>query len=163
MSWPGKSGPSRDLMRMSRTLCGFLFFWTFPAVAVQPPVEAIIAKAAADCRDQKGQFTASSKAVKQHVFKRGMRQVQLVDSSQFACSTAASLWGGSGGTVLWIVTSSGRVHELLAHAWTPVRVGVNRAIVLAVHPSQCGVVAQSCFRAVTLGDKDDLITTNGAP
>jgi len=76
---------------------------------------------------------------------------QIVDASQFSCSSSLTLWGGTGGTFLWIIDSAG-VHEFLALDWTVSAVGNTPVLLLAVNPSRCGTVVQPCVQAVTFAD-----------
>ena len=76
---------------------------------------------------------------------------QIVDASQFACSTAASMWGGTGGTMLWVVVDE-QPYEFLAHRWKVVDMYGQNVLLLAVHSYQCGDSVGPCYRALVWSD-----------
>jgi hypothetical protein len=46
------------------------------------------------------------------------------------------MWGGSGGTYLWVIVGS-KTYEFLAHKWRVVDIDGQKVLLLAVHSSQC--------------------------
>jgi hypothetical protein len=121
----------------------------FPVSAAGPSVaaEEILQRATRDCGGfEKGVFASTPGAIQHHDFNGDGKPDELIDASQFACSTAASLWGGSGGTLLWAVID-GKAFEFLAHGWRVVEMGRKPVLLLAVHHSQCGDGFGACYRA----------------
>ena len=120
-------------------------------VSAAPPtaqVAQLLARAQQDCAGEQGRFQATPRAVTRRPLSPKGPVAQVVDASQFSCSTAASLYGGSGGTYLWVVVAD-QVHELLAHQWQWVTLKGRPVLLLAVHHSQCGPPAAACYRAVS--------------
>ena len=112
----------------------------------------IIQKAKSECVElDNGKFDATEQAITLHDFTGDGRPEEIVDASQFSCSTAASLWGGSGGTYLWVIVD-GKAHEFLAHRWRVVDVDGQKVLLLAVHSSECSDTVGPCWRALVWGE-----------
>lgn len=76
---------------------------------------------------------------------------EIVDESAYRCSTAASLYCGSGGCMVRIV-AHGKVFERLAKAWRIVEWGKSRIVLFALHGTACaGSGFQPCYEAVVWG------------
>ena len=113
---------------------------------------AIIQKAKDECaRFDGGEFHATSDAVTSHDFTGDGQPVEVVDASRFSCSTAASMWSGSGGTYLWVVVE-GKANEFLAHRWRVVDMDGQKVLLLAVHSSECSDTIGPCYRALVWSD-----------
>jgi hypothetical protein len=63
----------------------------------------------------------------------------------------AILWGGSGGTYLWVVVD-GKTREFLAHKWRVVDVDGQKVLLLAVHASECSDTIGPFYRALVWGN-----------
>ena len=88
----------------------------------RPIATEIIQKAKSECVElDDGKFNATEQAITLHDFTGDGRPEEVVDASQFSCSTAVSMWGGSGGTYLWVIVD-GKTYEFLAHKWRVVDV-----------------------------------------
>ena len=98
-----------------------------------------------------GEFNATEQAITLHDFTGDGRPDEIVDASQFSCSTSASLWGGSGGTYLWVLVD-GKTHEFLAQKWQVVDVDGQKVLLLAVHSSECSDTIGPCYRALVWSD-----------
>lgn len=115
-------------------------------------VNDIFRKAENECAAMdNGEFNTTEQTITLHDFTGDGRPEELVDASQFSCSTALSLWGGSGGTYLWVVVD-GEAYEFLAHQWKVVDVEGRNVLLLAVHSSECSDDIGPCFRAYVWGD-----------
>lgn len=115
-------------------------------------VAEIVRKAESQCAGfERGQFHMEELAVSTYDFTGDGQPEEVVDASRFACSTAASMWGGSGGTLLWVVVD-GKAHEFLAHRWRVVDMDGENVLLLAVHASQCGDTPGPCYRALVWSD-----------
>lgn len=116
--------------------------------AATPPSAAdIVRKAKEECAAlDNGQFHATEQAVSRLDLTGDGQPEEFIDASQFSCSTAASMWGGSGGTFLWVIVA-GEAYEFLAHRWTVVDMAGQNVLLLAVHSSQCGDDIGPCYRA----------------
>lgn len=112
----------------------------------------IVRKAKSQCTElDDGKFNATEKAITFHDFTGDGRPEEIVDASQFSCSTAVSLWGGSGGTYLWVIVDR-KVYEFLAHRWRVVDVDGQKVLLIAVHSSECSDTIGPCYRALVWDD-----------
>ena len=112
----------------------------------------LIETARTECaRFEGGKFNATDQAITLHDFTGDGRPEEIVDASQFSCSTSASMWGGSGGTLLWVLVDE-KKHEFLAHKWRVVDVDGQKLLLLAVHSSECSDTVGPCYRALVWGD-----------
>ena len=117
-----------------------------------PLATEIVQKAKRECAEiDDGKFNATEQAIKLHDFTGDGRPEEIVDASQFSCSTAASLWSGTGGTYLWLIVD-GKTYEFLAHKWQVVDVDVHKVLLLAVHSSECSDTIGPCYRALVWDD-----------
>ncbi|MGB5226137.1 MAG: hypothetical protein WBM38_11730 [Arenicellales bacterium] len=112
----------------------------------------IVQKAKSECASfEGGKFNATEQTITLHDFTGDGRPEEIVDASQFSCSTSASMWGGSGGTFLWVLVD-GKIHEFLAHKWRVVDVDGQKVLLLAVHSSECSDTIGPCYRALVWSD-----------
>ena len=112
----------------------------------------IVQKAKSQCTElDDGKFNAAEQAITLHDFTGDGQPEEIVDASQFSCSTAASLWGGSGGTYLWVIVDR-KVYEFLAHKWRVVDVDGQKVLLIAVHSSECSDTIGPCYRALVWDD-----------
>lgn len=115
-------------------------------------VNDIVRKAKKECAAMdNGEFNATEQTITLHDFTGDGRPEELVDASQFSCSTALSLWGGTGGTYLWVVVD-GETYEFLAHQWKVVDMYGKNVLLLAVHSSECSDDIGPCYRAQVWDD-----------
>jgi hypothetical protein len=131
-----------------------LLFFPSMVIGSEPlPIAAeIVQKAKSECAGfEGGTFDATEQAITLHDLTGDGRPEAVVDASQFSCSTAASMWGGSGGTFLWVI-ADGKAYEFLAHRWRVVDVDGQKVLLLAVHSSQCGDTVGPCYRALVWSD-----------
>ncbi len=128
------------------------FFTTQLAADNVAVVNGIIQKAKSECAAiNDGQFHSSEQTITLHDFTGDGRPEELVDASQFSCSTAASFGGGTGGAYLWVVVD-GEAYEFLAHKWQVVDVDGLNVLLLGVHSSECSDDTGPCFRALVWSD-----------
>lgn len=127
-------------------LAVFLMSSSATAAGFSAATQALIAKAGSDCKFEQGRFSMQPSAVSRHDLNGDGKSDEIVDTAKFSCSTAASLWGGSGGTYLYAVVD-GKSTEFLAHGWRLVDAGRQKVLLLSVHHSECGGGGGSCFRA----------------
>ncbi|MGR5065704.1 hypothetical protein [Photobacterium sp. DNB22_13_2] len=112
----------------------------------------IIQEAKEECaRFENGEFNATEQAISLHDFTGDGQPEEIVDASQFSCSTSASMWGGSGGTFLWVVVD-GKPYEFLANKWKTVDFDGQSVLLLAVHSSECSDTVGPCYRALVWSD-----------
>ncbi|GHD20094.1 hypothetical protein GCM10007052_29040 [Halioglobus japonicus] len=107
--------------------------------------DTVLESAAADCSGfQQGQFSVGEKAVQR--FALGDDEATFIDALHFSCTSAASMWGGTGGTTLWVVVDN-TVYRFLARGWQLVDTQSVPVLLLRIHPSECGAGLKSCYRA----------------
>lgn len=130
-----------------------LYFSSIVLGAEQFPIATeILQKAKSECASfEGGEFNATEDAITSHDFTGDGHPEAIVDASQFSCSTAASMWGGSGGTFLWVIVD-GKAYEFLAHKWQVVDVDGQKVLLLAVHSSECSDTIGPCYRALVWSD-----------
>ena len=117
-----------------------------------PIATEIVQKAKSQCSSfDGGNFNATERTITLHDLTGDGRPEEIVDASQFSCSTSASMWGGSGGTFLWVIVD-GKAYEFLAHKWRVVDVDRDKILLLAVHSSECSDTLGPCYRALVWGD-----------
>ena len=141
---------------MKTILCASLFFLCFSSTVIggepQTIATEIVQKARSECIDfEVGKFNSTEGTITLHDLTGDGRPEEIVDASQFSCSTSASMWGGSGGTFLWVIVD-GKTHEFLAHKWRVVDVDGQKVLLLAVHSSECSDTVGPCYRALVWSD-----------
>lgn len=132
-----------------------LVFYSLSAIASDhlATATAIVQKAKSECTGlDGGEFQTTEKTITLHDLTGDGRPEEIVDASQFSCSSAVSLWGGSGGTYLWAIVDD-QAHEFLAHKWRVVDMDGQKVLLLAVHSSECGDTIGPCYRAVVWSDE----------
>lgn len=101
------------------------------------PVDDILAEAEKDCASfENGLLTVGPGAVTEAELTGEGTPETVVDWSAFQCSTMASAWGGTGGSLLTVVAGGVR-HDFLTLGWTVADLG-GPVLVLALHGSECG-------------------------
>jgi hypothetical protein len=137
---------------MLTVLAIVLTFFLLPNAAFAdeqlPLAMQIVQNAKRDCNGfENGEFHSTERTISLHDLTGDRRPEEVVDASQLSCSTALTLWGGSGGTYLWVIVD-GKAHEFLAHRWKVVDFDGKPLLLLAVHSSQCGDAIGPCYRAL---------------
>jgi hypothetical protein len=148
--------PIPSIYFMKLILWGTIIFFIFSSIVFGMEhlslATEIVQKAKNECTKlDDGKFNATDQAITLHDLTGDGQPEEIVDASQFSCSTAASLWGGTGGTYLWIIVD-GKTYEFLAHKWQVVDVDGQKVILLAVHSSECSDTIGPCYRALVWDD-----------
>jgi len=84
-----------------------------------------------------GQFALEWGAIERVDLDGDLRADWVLNESAFACSTAASLYGGTGGSMSHFL-ADGQLNSLLNRGWEVVSFGRDRVVLADVHGSQCG-------------------------
>lgn len=84
-----------------------------------------------------GQFALEWGAIERVDLDGDLYADWVLNESAFACSTAVSLYGGTGGSTSHFLVDS-QLHSLLNKGWEAVSVGRYRVVLAYVHGSQCG-------------------------
>ena len=141
---------------MKKTLCAGLVLLCFSSTGIGGDhltmATGIVQKAKNECANfEGGMFDTTEKTITLHDFTGDGRPEEIVDASQFSCSTSVSMWGGSGGALLWVLVD-GEKHEFIAHTWRVVDVDGQKVLLLAVHSSECSDTIGPCYRALVWSD-----------
>ncbi len=136
------------MLRLGILLISAVFWLPVPALAAET-AERIIAQARADCRAfENGTLTLGENAVVQADLTGDGQPEEIVDSRAFTCSSAASLFCGTGGCTITVV-ADGTARAFLAKAWRTVDWDGQAILLLAVHGSDCGGTnLRRCYEAV---------------
>ncbi len=130
------------------------------ALAKEPQAESnevairkVIETAEADCKGyQNGKLIMTKKAWPRVDLTGDGELDVIVDAREFRCTTAATLWCGTGGCPITVI-SDGVPHEFLAKGWKVVEWSNLRILLLEVHGSECGGTnLRKCVRAEVWSD-----------
>ena len=142
---------------MIRTLLlFFIIAWssTITAALASETAEQIVDRARKECNAiRNGEFHASDKAISRMDLTGDGREEEIVDASQFSCSTAAQPFCGTGGCPLTVIVDE-KPYRFLAHGWKVVDWHQNRILLLAVYFSECGDTVEPCYRAMVWRGED---------
>jgi hypothetical protein len=123
------------------------FVWLLPAAAFAD-ADAILADAAKACAEQDNGVFASEGAVRQIDMTGDGTEDTLVDEALFTCTTAASLYAGSGGSMIHVFVN-GAQSSFLVQGYETVRWGDNLIVLLALGGTDCNTInANPCFEAL---------------
>lgn len=118
-----------------------------PAGADPAVIAAALAEAETMCRSVNGTFSATEAVVSVDLDNDGQADTVL-DEALFACSTAASLYGGSGGSLVRFF-AGGTETARLARGWGVVDWSGRPVVLLSLHGAECGGIgADSCYEAI---------------
>lgn len=113
--------------------------------------EAVIADARAHCAAFENGVFDEGDAITRITLGDPPAPVVLVDEGAFACSSAASLWCGTGGCGLHLLAGD-RVLWRLAKGWRVTEWAGDRLLLIALHGADCGGTGvQRCYEAIALG------------
>jgi hypothetical protein len=116
-----------------------------PALA---SVDTILAEAAALCAEQDNGVFASDGAVRSLDVTGDGQPDTLVDELLFTCTTAASLYGGSGGSMIHVFVGDVQ-SDFLVQGYEVLTWAGRTILLLAVHGSSCNSIgADPCFEAL---------------
>lgn len=134
-----------------------------PAHAISPKAQDLMDRAAAECRDfENGEFD-SGEAVSEIELRSqfGTVLAEIIDESEYACSSAASLYCGSGGCMLNLIVE-GQVRAWQATGWQLIDWGPDRILLIGRDGGWCGGArAEVCYEALIWSD--GRILTVGPP
>ncbi len=122
---------------------------TAGAPASADPLDDILADAAAYCAElDNGVFDAGDPVTEVDLDRDGTPD-RIVDESAFSCSTARSLYCGTGGCMLHTIVGDA-VHSFQAEGWRLDEWSGHTILMIARDGGWCGGAgAQLCFEAVT--------------
>ncbi|MCA3452470.1 MAG: hypothetical protein INF92_19325 [Rhodobacter sp.] len=119
-----------------------------PLSALADP-DTILADAAKACAGQDNGVFASEGAVRQIDMTGDGTEDTIVDEALFTCTTAASLYAGSGGSMIHVFVN-GTQSSFLVQGYETVRWADVLIVLLAVDGTACNTIAAApCFEALT--------------
>lgn len=119
-----------------------------PLSALADP-DTILADAAKACAGQDNGVFAAEGAVRQIDMTGDGTEDTIVDEGLFTCTTAASLYAGSGGSMIHVFVN-GAQSSFLVQGYETVRWADVLIVLLAVDGSSCNTIsANPCFEALT--------------
>ncbi len=134
------------------------------AFAASPEAQKLIDRAAEDCRlFDNGEFDVGGAVTKIELRSQfGTTSAELVDESKYACSSAASLYCGTGGCMLNLIVD-GTVRAWQATGWRLIEWGPDRMLLIGRDGGWCGGAgAQVCYEALVWSN-GKILTMGPAP
>lgn len=118
--------------------------------AGQNPVDKVIERARGECRGfENGMLTVAEGTVTRVDVTGNGQADTVIDARFFRCSSAASLFCGTGGCAISVI-ADGSTTEFLAKGWRLIPWAPRRILLLEVHGSRCGGTnLRSCFQALS--------------
>ena len=161
MFWskPQKHGLSPDIVGIFGAIALSCLGITpaFPAdVSELPPQlqEKVEAAAKACAGFDNGEFNLEWGAVDRVDLDGDLYNDWVLNESAFSCSTAASLFCGTGGCMTHFLLED-KLHSLLNQGWDVVDVGPNRVLLADVHGSQCGGINPTPCVTASIWDTEE--------
>lgn len=151
------------MLMLLRALSIFLST-TSVVFAMSSEAKQIIDQAAQDCQSfENGEFDAGDAITQIEMTSQfGTVKAELVDESKFACSSAVSLYCGTGGCMLNLVIE-GTVNTWQATGWRFIEWGPDRILLIGRDGGWCGVAgAEVCYEAIVWSD-GKLLSVGPAP
>ena len=151
-------------MRTFFTVLSVFLFWASAGLAVSPQAKQLIDRAAADCQSfENGEFDAGNAvSVIELTSQFGTVEAELIDESKFACSSAASLYCGTGGCMLNLIVD-GKISAWQATGWKLIEWGPDRILLVGRDGGWCGGAgAEVCYEAVVWSN-GKFLTVGPAP
>jgi hypothetical protein len=109
------------------------------------------AKAECEAMDN-GEFSTTEQTIQLADITGDGRPEEIVDAGQFACSTSASLYCGTGGCEISVFVD-GKKHGFFGHGWKVVKWGELPILLIPLHGTSCGSYgATPCVGAYTWSD-----------
>ena len=124
-----------------------------PTASFAQSVEDVLAEAAAECTAfDGGVMTVHDGAVNAVELTGDAAAETIIDRSAIECSTAASLWGGTGGSMISVLANGTR-RDWLTLGWKVVQMDMDPVLLVAVHGIECnGTGSDPCYEAVAWGE-----------
>jgi hypothetical protein len=122
----------------------------FPAYA-SDTANQVIETARKACALEKGTFNASSEAIKNVDLNADGKPDEIIDEGKFSCSTASSLYCGTGGCMLHLIVDN-KDYKLLSQVWTLAELGAAKIVITAIHWSECNYKTP-CLKGVVWLDR----------
>lgn len=131
-----------------------LLLWQAASAPAADRLSQVIEEAREHCRSfEEGVFSMPEEAVTRLELASEEGPETLVDFRRFRCSSAASLYCGTGGCPIVVIVGDSRT-DFLAKDWKLVEWAGRRILLFAVHGANCGggTNLRDCFEAVVWSD-----------
>jgi hypothetical protein len=151
-------------MRAFFTVLSVFLFWVNAGLAMSPQAKQLIDRAAEDCQSfENGEFHAGNAvSVIELSSQFGTVEAELIDESQYSCSSAASLYCGTGGCMLNLIVN-GNISAWQATGWELIDWGPDRILLIGRDGGWCGGAgAEVCYEAVVWSN-GKFLTVGPAP
>ena len=135
-----------------------------PAHAISPQAQDLVDRAADDCSNlENGEFDAGDAVTEIELRSQfGTVFAEIVDESEYACSSAASLYCGTGGCMLNLIVEN-EVRAWQATGWKLVEWGQDRILRIGRDGGWCGGAgAEVCYEALVWSN-GRILTVGPAP
>jgi hypothetical protein len=136
-----------------------LFLSAGSAMAVSPEAQRLIDRAATDCQAfENGEFDQGDAVTEIELRSQfGTVNAEIVDESQYACSSVASLYCGTGGCMINLVVN-GETMAWQTTGWRLIDWGLDRMLLVGRDGGWCGGAgAEVCYEAL-LWSNDRILT-----
>lgn len=143
------------MLRISAAVAALTLVSTTLPASASEAASQVIDQARRDCRlFENGVLETTPQAIAFADLTGDAKPEEIVDASQFSCSTAASLFCGTGGCTITVIVD-GTATEFLAKGWKVVDWSGQPILLLAVHGSACGGTnLRRCFKALVWSEGD---------
>ena len=151
-------------MRSILILCLMYLLPATAVLAMSPEAKRLTEQAAKDCRSfENGEFDAADAVTTIELRSQfGAVEAELIDESKYACSSAASMYCGSGGCMLNLVVD-GMVYAWQATGYRLIDWGPDRIFLIGRDGGWCGGAgAEVCYEAVVWSN-GSLLSVGPAP
>lgn len=117
--------------------------------------QRVIDQARADCRAfENGVLEGMEQAIAFADLTGDGKPEEIIDARRFSCSSAASLFCGTGGCSITVIVDE-RAVTFLAKDWKVITWSGQPILLLAIHGSDCGGTnLRRCFRALVWSEGD---------
>ena len=130
---------------------------------VPPQLQTMIDEAAAVCAElDGGKFAMEDTAIQRVDLDGDGDEDWALNESAFACSTAASMYGGTGGTMSHFLIDDS-LASMLTQGWGMAKLGPHTVLLADVHGSQCdGINPTPCVTASVWDAEEKVWRSTGA-
>ena len=151
-------------MRIALSMMLALLLSSLSVFAASPEAQSLIDRAAEECRSfENGEFDPGEALTEIDLWSQfGSVTAELIDESKFACSSAASLFCGSGGCMLNLIVD-GEISAWQATGWRTIEWGPDRILLIGRDGGWCGGAgAEVCYEALVWSN-GKMLTVGPAP
>ena len=124
------------------------------SAGLPPALQAKVTLASQACADfEHGEFSLEAGAVVRTDLDGDLQPDWVLNEHYFACSSAASLFGSTGGSLSHFLVGDS-IHSLLNQGWEMRTLGRNRVLLAEVHGTQCDAFGYTPCVTASVWDTD---------